>query len=96
MAACSSSCRPSRYVMVTSDSVVFTRSGILVVAVIIASGFLGSWTTTSASATPKPRTQQARKFVGQLLIAAVFAVLSIDWVHTSTNCHSPVLATGWN
>jgi len=39
----------------------------------------------------------AGSFVGQLLIAAVFAVLSIDWVHTSTNLSFTRFSLpGWN
>jgi len=71
-------------------SVVFTRSGILVVAVIIASGFLDSWTTTSASATPETSdSTSAGSSSVQLWIAAVFAVLSIDWFTRQPTCHSP-------
>jgi phospho-N-acetylmuramoyl-pentapeptide-transferase len=37
------------------------------------------------------------KFIGQLLIAGVFAVLSIEWVHTSTNLSFTRFSLpGWN
>ena len=37
------------------------------------------------------------KFVGQLVIAAAFAVLAIDWVHTSTNLSFTRFSLpGWN
>jgi len=75
-------------------SVVFTRSGILVVAVIIASGFLGFLDDYISIRNARNLGLNKRgKFVGQLLIAAVFAVLSIDWFTRQPTCHSPVLAT---
>jgi len=79
-------------------SVVFTRSGILVVAVIIASGFLGFLDDYISIRNARNLGLNKRgKFVGQLLIAAVFAVLSIDWVHTSTNLSFTRFSLpGWN
>jgi len=73
----------------------FTRSGILVVAVIIASGFLGFLDDYISIRNARNLGLNKRgKFGRSALIAAVFAVLSIDWVHTSTNLFiHQVLAT---
>ncbi len=79
-------------------SVVVTRSGILVVAVIVASGLLGFIDDYIGIRNARNLGLNKRgKFVGQLLIAAVFAVLSIDWVHTSTNLSFTRFSLpGWN
>jgi phospho-N-acetylmuramoyl-pentapeptide-transferase len=79
-------------------SVVVTRSGILVVGVVVASGFLGFLDDFIGIRNARNLGLNKRgKFVGQLLIAAVFAVLSIDWVHTSTNLSFTRFSLpGWN
>src|SRR5487761_1822366 len=67
-------------------SIVVTRSGILVIGVIIVSGFLGFLDDYISIRNARNLGLNKRgKLIGQLLIAAVFAALSIDWVHTSTN-----------
>jgi phospho-N-acetylmuramoyl-pentapeptide-transferase len=67
-------------------SIVFTRSGILVISVIVASGFLGFLDDYLSIRNARNLGLNKRgKFAGQLVIAAIFAVLAIDWVHTSTN-----------
>ena len=67
-------------------SIVFTRGGILAIAVIVASGVLGFLDDYLAIRNARNLGLNKRgKFVGQLAIAAAFAVLSIDWVHTSTD-----------
>jgi phospho-N-acetylmuramoyl-pentapeptide-transferase len=79
-------------------SVVVTRSGILVVAVIVMSGFLGFLDDLIKIRNARNLGLNKRaKLVGQLLIAAVFAVLSVDWVHTSTNLSFTRFSLpGWN
>jgi phospho-N-acetylmuramoyl-pentapeptide-transferase len=79
-------------------SIVLTRSGILVVGVIVASGFLGFLDDYIGIRNARNLGLNKRwKFVGQLLIAAVFAVLAIDWVHTSTNLSFTRFSLpGWN
>jgi phospho-N-acetylmuramoyl-pentapeptide-transferase len=79
-------------------SIVFTRSGFLVVAVIVASGLLGFIDDYVGIRNARNLGLNKRaKFAGQLLIAAVFAVLSIDWVHTSTNLSFTRFSLpGWN
>jgi len=60
-------------------SIVFTRSGFLVLAVIVASGFLGFLDDYIGIRNARNLGLNKRgKLAGQLLIAAVFAVLSID------------------
>ena len=79
-------------------SVVVTRSGILVVGVVIASGFLGFLDDYLGIRNARNLGLNKRgKFIGQLLIAGVFAVLSIEWVHTSTNLSFTRFSLpGWN
>ncbi len=79
-------------------AIVFTRSGILAVSVIIASGFLGFVDDYLGIRNARNLGLNKRgKIVGQLLIAAVFAVLSIDWVHTSTQLSFTRFSLpGWN
>ncbi len=79
-------------------SIVFTRSGFLVLAVIVASGFLGFLDDYIGIRNARNLGLNKRgKLAGQLLIAAVFAVLSIDWVHTSTNLSFTRFSLpGWN
>jgi phospho-N-acetylmuramoyl-pentapeptide-transferase len=67
-------------------SIVFTRSGLLVISVVIASGFLGFLDDYLGIKNARNLGLHKRgKLAGQLLIAAAFAVLSVRWVHTSTN-----------
>jgi phospho-N-acetylmuramoyl-pentapeptide-transferase len=66
-------------------SVVFTRSGILAVLTIVASGGLGLMDDYLGIRNRRNLGLNKRgKLVGQLVIAAVFAVLALNWVHTST------------
>jgi phospho-N-acetylmuramoyl-pentapeptide-transferase len=66
-------------------AVVFTRSGILVVLVIVASALLGLVDDYLAIRNARNLGLNKRaKLVGQLAIAAAFAILALTWVHTST------------
>ena len=79
-------------------SIVFTRGGILVVSVMVASGFLGFLDDYLGIRNARNLGLNKRaKLAGQLLIAALFAFLSIDWVHTSTNLSFTRFSLpGWN
>ncbi|HEY5092148.1 MAG TPA: phospho-N-acetylmuramoyl-pentapeptide-transferase [Acidimicrobiales bacterium] len=79
-------------------SIVFTRSGILALSVMVASGFLGFLDDYLSIRNARNLGLNKRaKFAGQLVIAAVFAVLAIDWVHTSTNLSFTRFSLpGWN
>lgn len=79
-------------------SIVFTRSGVLAVSVIIASGLLGFVDDYVAIRNERNLGLSTMgKLAGQLLIAAVFAVLALRWVHTSTNLSfTRVTLPGWN
>lgn len=79
-------------------SIVFTSGGILAISVTIASGVLGFLDDYLGIRNARNLGLNKRgKLVGQLLIAAVFAVLSIDWVHTSTNLSfTRSTLPGWN
>ena len=79
-------------------SVVFTRSGILVIAVVVASGLLGFIDDYLGIRNARNLGLNKRgKLVGQLVIAAAFAVLSITWVHTSSNLSFTRFSLpGWN
>jgi phospho-N-acetylmuramoyl-pentapeptide-transferase len=79
-------------------SIVFTRSGILAISVMVASGFLGFLDDYLGIRNERNLGLNKRgKFAGQLGIAAVFAVLAIDWVHTSTNLSfTRYSLPGWN
>ncbi len=79
-------------------SVVFTRSGILVVLVTVASALLGFLDDFLAIRNERNLGLNKRgKFVGQLAIAVVFAVLAINWVHTSANLSfTRYSLPGWN
>jgi phospho-N-acetylmuramoyl-pentapeptide-transferase len=64
---------------------VFTRSGILVVLVIVASGLLGFTDDYLAIRNARNLGLNKRaKLAGQLVIAGAFALLALTWVHTST------------
>lgn len=79
-------------------AIVFTRSGILATSVIVVSGFLGFLDDYLSIRNARNLGLNKRgKFAGQLVIAAVFAVLAIDWVHTSTNLSFTRFSLpGWN
>ncbi len=79
-------------------SVVFTRSGILVVLVTVASALLGFLDDFLAIRNERNLGLNKRgKFVGQLVIAVVFAVLAINWVHTSSDLSFTRFSLpGWN
>jgi phospho-N-acetylmuramoyl-pentapeptide-transferase len=79
-------------------SIVFTRSGILALSVMVASGFLGFLDDYISIRNERNLGLNKRgKFAGQLLIAALFAVLAVDWVHTSTNLSFTRFSLpGWN
>ncbi len=79
-------------------SIVFTRSGILALSVMVASGFLGFLDDYLSIRNARNLGLNKRgKFAGQLVIAAVFAVLAIDWVPTSTNLSFTRFSLpGWN
>jgi phospho-N-acetylmuramoyl-pentapeptide-transferase len=79
-------------------SIVVTRSGILVVLVIIASGVLGFIDDYLGIRNARNLGLNKRgKLAGQLLIAGVFAVLALTWVHTSTNLSfTRVSLPGWD
>lgn len=66
-------------------AVVFTRSGILAILAIVAAGVLGLVDDYLGIRNRRNLGLNKRgKFIGQVIIAAVFAVLALNWVHTST------------
>jgi phospho-N-acetylmuramoyl-pentapeptide-transferase len=66
-------------------SVVFTRPGILAILAIVASGVLGFVDDFLGIRNLRNLGLNKRgKFIGQVVIAAVFAFLALNWVHTST------------
>jgi phospho-N-acetylmuramoyl-pentapeptide-transferase len=79
-------------------SVVFSRSGILAVLVLVASGLLGFLDDYVAIRNERNLGLNKRgKFVGQLVIALVFALLAINWVHTSADLSfTRYSLPGWN
>jgi len=79
-------------------SVVFTRSGILAVLVTVASALLGFLDDFLAIRNERNLGLNKRgKLVGQLAIAVIFAVLAINWVHTSANLSfTRYSLPGWN
>ena len=79
-------------------SITFTRAGVLVVCATIASGILGFLDDWLAIRNSRNLGLNKRgKFVGQLAIAAVFAVLAVTWVHTSENLSFTRFSLpGWN
>jgi phospho-N-acetylmuramoyl-pentapeptide-transferase len=67
-------------------SVSFTRAGGLALSVIVASGILGFFDDYLGIRNARNLGLNKRgKLVGQLVVAAAFAVASIYWVHTSTD-----------
>ena len=79
-------------------AVVVTRSGLLCVAVIIASGLLGFADDFLAIRNARNLGLSPRgKLIGQVVIAGVFAVLALYWVHTSTDLSfTRYSLPGWN
>ena len=79
-------------------SIFFTRDGVLVISAIIASGILGFLDDYLGIRNTRNLGLHKRgKLAGQLLIATAFAVLSITWVHTSTNLSfTRASLPGWN
>ncbi len=79
-------------------SITITRAGVLAMSVTLASGLLGFVDDLLAIRNARNLGLNKRgKFAGQFAIAAVFAVLSIDWVHTSTRLSFTRLTLpGWN
>jgi phospho-N-acetylmuramoyl-pentapeptide-transferase len=79
-------------------SIAFTRGGLLALSVTIASGLLGFVDDYLAIRNARNLGLNKRgKLVGQLMIAGAFAVLSIDWVHTSTDLSFTRFSLpGWN
>jgi phospho-N-acetylmuramoyl-pentapeptide-transferase len=79
-------------------SVDFTRAGALALCVMVASGILGFFDDYLAIRNARNLGLNKRaKLAGQLVIAAVFAVVSIYWVHTSTNLSFTRFSLpGWN
>ncbi len=66
-------------------SVVFTRSGILTVLAIVAAGVLGFVDDYLGIRNMRNLGLNKRgKLIGQVVIAAVFSVLALTWVHTSS------------
>ena len=67
-------------------AITFTRAGVLALAVIVASGALGFLDDLIGVRNARNLGLNKRgKFAGQLVIAGVFAVLALTWVHTSTD-----------
>ena len=79
-------------------SIDFTRGGVLAIAVTIASGVLGFLDDYIGIRNARNLGLNKRgKLVGQLFIAAAFAILSTQWVHTSTNLSFTRFSLpGWN
>jgi phospho-N-acetylmuramoyl-pentapeptide-transferase len=78
-------------------AITFTRAGVLALAVTVASGVLGFVDDFVGVRNARNLGLNKRgKFVGQLLIAAAFAVFALAWVHTSTNLSFTRLSLpGW-
>jgi len=76
----------------------FTRSGILVVAAIVASGFLGFLDDIIGIRNARNLGLNKRgKLAGQVVIAVGFVAAAIFWVHTSTHLSfTRVTLPGWN
>jgi phospho-N-acetylmuramoyl-pentapeptide-transferase len=79
-------------------SIDFTRGGLLALSVMVASGVLGFLDDYLAIRNARNLGLNKRgKLAGQLAIAAAFAVLSIYWVHTSTDLSFTRFSLpGWN
>ena len=79
-------------------SINFTRAGVLALSVTVASGLLGFFDDYVAIRNARNLGLNKRaKLVGQFVIAAVFALLAVRWVHTSTNLSFTRFSLpGWN
>ncbi|MDE3007730.1 MAG: phospho-N-acetylmuramoyl-pentapeptide-transferase [Acidobacteriota bacterium] len=79
-------------------SITITRAGVLAMSVTLASGLLGFVDDLLAIRNARNLGLNKRgKFAGQFAIAAAFAILGIDWVHTSTRLSFTRLSLpGWN
>ncbi len=79
-------------------SVVFTRSGILAVSVILASSLLGFFDDYLAIRNARNLgLNKTAKLFGLFAVAAVFAILAVYWVHTSTDLSFTRFSLpGWN
>ena len=79
-------------------SIVFTRAGVLALCVTVASGLLGFCDDYVAIRNARNLgLNKAAKFIGLLAIAAIFAMLAVYWVRTSTNLSFTRLSLpGWN
>jgi phospho-N-acetylmuramoyl-pentapeptide-transferase len=79
-------------------AITFTRAGVLVVCVMVASGLLGFTDDYLAIRNFRNLGLSTRgKLIGQTLIAAGFAAAAVFWVHTSTNLSFTRFSLpGWN
>jgi phospho-N-acetylmuramoyl-pentapeptide-transferase len=79
-------------------SINFSRAGVLAVLVIVASGLLGFIDDYLAIRNARNLGLNKRgKLAGQLVIAGVFALLALTWVHTSTDLSFTRFSLpGWN
>jgi phospho-N-acetylmuramoyl-pentapeptide-transferase len=79
-------------------SIVFTRAGVLAVSVTVAAGLLGVCDDYLAIRNARNLgLNKLGKFIGLLAIAAIFALLAVYWVHSSTNLSFTRLSLpGWN
>ena len=79
-------------------SIGFTRAGALAILAVIASGVLGFADDYLAIRNARNLGLSSRgKLVGELVIAATFAVLALTWVHTSTDLSFTRFSLpGWN
>jgi len=79
-------------------AITFTRAGVLVVCVMVASGLLGFTDDYLAIRNFRNLGLSTRgKLIGQTLIAAAFAAAAVFWVHTSTNLSFTRFSLpGWN
>lgn len=79
-------------------AIVFTRGGILAISVTVASGLLGFLDDYLAIRNSRNLGLNKRgKLAGQLVIAGSFALLGVNWVHTSTNLSFTRFSLpGWN
>ncbi len=80
------------------SALTFTRSGLLVIAVFVASGLLGFLDDFIGIRNARNLGLNKRgKLAGQVLIAVGFALAAIYWVHTSTHLSfTRVSLPGWN
>jgi len=79
-------------------SISITRAGVLAISVIVVSGLLGFVDDYLAIRNARNLGLNKRgKLAGQLIIAGVFAILALKWVHTSTHLSFTRFSLpGWN